>query len=101
MPEIALSALRERKAAQAANRLKAGELWQDNGLVFTSSIGTMLDQHNTRREFRQITRAAGLGEDWVPWELRHTFVSIMSAGGVPVEEISRAAGHLTTSAIHH
>ena len=39
----------------------------------------------------------GLGEDWVPRELRHTFVSIMSAGGVPVEEIARLAGHQQSS----
>jgi integrase len=97
LPEIALSALSERRAAQAANRLKAGELWQDSGLVFTTSIGTMLDQHNIRREFRQITKAAGLGEDWGPRELRHTFVGIMSADGVPVEEIARVAGHKQTS----
>jgi integrase len=97
LPEIALSALRERRAAQAVDRLAAGELWQDSGLVFTTSIGTMLDQHNIRREFRQITKAAGLGEGWVPRELRHTFVSIMSAGGVPVEEIARVAGHKQTS----
>ena len=71
-------------------------MWQDSGLVFTTSIGTMLDQHNIRREFRQITKAAGLGEDWVPRELRHTFVSIMSADGVPVE-IARVAGHKQTS----
>lgn len=58
--------------------------------MFTTAIGTMLDQHNIRREFRQITRAAGLGTDWVPRELRHTFVSIMSEGGVPVEEIARS-----------
>jgi site-specific recombinase XerD len=92
-----LSALRERKAAQAADRLKARELWQEAGLVFTTTIGTVLDQANIRREFRQITTAAGLGTDWVPWELRHTFVSIMSAGGVPVEEIARVAGHKQTS----
>ena len=82
---------------QAADRLKAGELWQDTGLVFTTSVGTMLDQHNIRRQFRLITAAAGLGEDWVPRELRHTFVSIMSAGGVPVEEIARVVGHKQTS----
>ena len=83
LAQIAVDALRQRKAAQAADRLKAGEAWQDTGLVFTTTIGTMLDQHNIRRGFRQITRAAGLGEDWVPRELRHTFVSIMSAGGIP------------------
>jgi integrase len=97
LPEITLSALRERRATQAVDRLAAGELWQDSGLVFTTSVGTMLDQHNIRREFRQITKAAGLGEGWVPRELRHTFVSIMSAGGVPVEEIARVAGHKQTS----
>jgi hypothetical protein len=49
LPQIALGVLRERKAAQAANRLsKAGEPWQDSGLVFTTAIGTMLDQHNIR-----------------------------------------------------
>ncbi len=98
LAQVAVDALRQRKAAQAADHLKAGELWQDTGLVFTTTIGTMLDQHNVRRGFRQITRAAGLGDEWVPRELRHTFVSITSsAGGVPVEEIARLAGHQQTS----
>jgi integrase len=97
LAKVAVDALRQRKAAQAADRLKAGELWHDTGLVFTTMIGTMFDQHNIRRGFRQITRAAGLGDEWVPRELRNTFVSIMSAGGVPVEEIARLAGHNQTS----
>jgi integrase len=94
---IALEALRERKAAQAADRLRAGEVWEDHGPVFTTAIGTMLDQHNIRREFRRVTEAAGLGTGWVPRELRHTFVSIMSENGVPVEEIARLAGHDRTT----
>jgi integrase len=97
LPQIAVDALRERKTAQAAARLKAGELWRGGDLVFTTQTGTMLTQHNIRREFRKITSAAGLGTAWVPRELRHTFVSIMSAGGVPVEEIARVAGHRRTS----
>jgi hypothetical protein len=59
----------------------------------------MLNQHNIGREFRLITRAAGLGEDWVPRELRHTFVSIMSAGGAAVEEIAWVNGHKGTGAL--
>ena len=94
---MALQALRERKAVQAAERLRAGEAWEDHGLVFTTAIGTMLDQHNIRREFRRVTEAAGLGSQWVPRELRHTFVSIMSENGVPVEEIARLAGHDRTT----
>jgi hypothetical protein len=57
---IVVRALGERRAVQAGERLKAGALWQDDDLVFATAVGTMLDQHNVRREFRQITKAAGL-----------------------------------------
>jgi integrase len=33
---------------------------------------------------------------WTPRELRHSFVSLMSSSGVPVEEIARLAGHSST-----
>jgi site-specific recombinase XerD len=65
--------------------------------VFASAVGTPLDNHNVRREFRVITEAAGLGTTWVPRELRHTFVSLLSAHGVPVEAIALLAGHNQTS----
>ena len=49
-----------RDKLKAAHRLAAGSLWQDHGLVFASAVGTPLDAANVRREFRQITEAAGL-----------------------------------------
>jgi site-specific recombinase XerD len=91
------AALREQKIRQAADRLAAGRLWQDHNLVFASAIGTPLDDHNVRREFRKITETAGLGSTWVPRELRHTFVSLLSAHGVPVEAIALLAGHNQTA----
>ena len=36
-------------------------------------------------------------EDWAPRELRHTFVSVMSANGVPVENIALLVGHDRTA----
>src|SRR5262249_34638686 len=77
------AALRDHRARQAADRLAAGRLWQDHNLVFASTVGTPLDDHNVRRQFRKITESAGLGTRWVPRELRHTFVSLLSAHGVP------------------
>jgi site-specific recombinase XerD len=65
--------------------------------VFVSATGTPLDAANVRREFRKIAAAAGLGKGWAPLDLRHTFVSLMSADGVPVEEIARLAGHNRTA----
>jgi hypothetical protein len=96
LPEIAVEALRSRRRRQAAERAKAGELWQEHGLVFTTSVGTGYESHNLRRDFRRVTTAAGLGGRWVPKELRISFVSMMSYQGVPVEEIARLAGHASS-----
>ena len=45
-----------------------------------------------RRELGQIIKVAGLGEQWTPPELRHSFVSILSASDVPLEDISQLVG---------
>ena len=55
--------------------------------------GTPLDDANVRRELRKVVSAAGLGSGWAPRDLHHTFVSLMSEDGVPVEEIARLVGH--------
>ena len=73
---------------QAEERVNAGELWREHGLVFTTTVGTPYESHNLRRDFRRVTAAAGLGARWVPKELRTSFVSMMSYQGVPVEEIA-------------
>ena len=86
----ALHALHER---QAADQLTAGTAWRDHGLVFCTRVGTPLSADNVRRSFRSITKAAGIGEDWTPRELRHSFVSIMSDNGVPIEAIADLVGH--------
>jgi integrase len=93
LPQLVVDALRAHRARQARERQDAGPLWRENGLVFATSIGTPLDSHNVRRDFRKVCRAAGIGARWVPKELRTSFVSMMSHRGVPVEEIARLAGH--------
>ena len=97
LPSRCWLALREQRARQAQDRLAAGPLWNDHGLVFASAVGTPLDHHNVRREFRRVTEAAGLGTGWVPRELRHSFVSLLSAHDVPVEAIALLAGHKQTA----
>ena len=96
LPRLVVDALLAQQARQARERQEAGPLWQDNGLVFATSVGTPLDSHNVRRDFRKVCRAAGIGARWVPKELRTSFVSMMSHRGVPVEEIARLAGHSST-----
>ena len=97
LPQRCVEALREQMKQQERDRLLAGELWQEHGLVFASRVGTPLTANNVIRAFRLITKKAGLGEDWTPREMRHTFVSVLSANGVPVESIALLAGHDRTA----
>jgi integrase len=59
LPEIAADALRAQRRRQADERAKAGELWQEHGLVFTTTVSTPYESHNLRRDFRRVTAAAG------------------------------------------
>jgi integrase len=67
--------------------------------VFSSAVGKPLDAANVRRAFRQALRGIdGINADeWTPRELRHSFVSLLSDRGVPLEEISRLVGHSGTA----
>jgi len=93
LPQMAVDALRAHKKRQAEERLTAGAAWSDQDLVFSTRTGGALDAANVRREFRAVCKAANIGQSWTPRELRHSFVSLMSNSGVPVEEIARLAGH--------
>jgi integrase len=47
---------------------------------------------------QKVVAAAGLTpREWTPRELRHSFVSLLSDVGVPIERISRLVGHSGTS----
>jgi site-specific recombinase XerD len=63
---------------------------------FCTRTGTALNPNNVERSFRAITKAAGIGENWTPRELRHSFVSILSDNGVTIQAIADLVGHKTT-----
>lgn len=89
--------LRDHRKRQAVKAARAN--WRENGLVFPSEVGTEQDSHNVRRKFRDaLELVPGIEpDDWTPYELRHSFVSILSEHGLPIEEISRLMGHSGTA----
>lgn len=70
----------------------------EHDLVFPSATGTELDSHNVRRAFRKVIKEAGLPpREWTPREMRHSFVSLLSDSGMPLEDIARLVGHSGTT----
>ena len=92
LPGHAVEALAKHRA-----KMQESGVFDEGGLVFCSARGTALDSANVRRMFRNICTKAGLeAAEWTPRELRHSFVSLMSDAGVPLEEIARLIGHGST-----
>ncbi|RFS82877.1 site-specific integrase [Actinomadura spongiicola] len=95
--DMAVDALRAYKKRQAAEKLRAGDEYQDNDLVFCHDDGRPYTRQHVRHRFRMLIKAAKLNPaEWCPRELRHTFVSIMSDHDVPMEKISILVGHSST-----
>ncbi len=92
IPEVAVTALRSHRRVQNEERLRNGDVWHDNDLVFCTEIGTLIDPSNFRREFKKLTLAAGLGK-WAPYEMRHSAASLLVAMGVQIEQVADLLGH--------
>ena len=91
-PKVAEALARHRKD-QAAERLLVGPAWDASwDLVFCTASGKPIDPSNLRRMFKALTNSAGIG-DWHPHELRHSAASLLSASGVPLEQIADLLGH--------
>jgi integrase len=99
LPQRCVDVLKAHREQQERGRERAGSAWMENGLVFSTSLGTPQDHADVRRAFRRaICGADGVDpKDWTPRELRHSFVSLLSDSGVPLEEISRLVGHRSTA----
>jgi integrase len=46
IPPTVVNLLRQLRIRPLEQRLKVGDAWQDNGLVFTNEIGQPLERHN-------------------------------------------------------
>ncbi|MGH9136164.1 MAG: site-specific integrase [Acidimicrobiales bacterium] len=68
----------------------------DDGFVFSTRNGTPIGIGNLRRAFKQLCERAGLGSDWTTYELRHSFVSLVSDQLDDLVKVADLAGHADT-----
>ena len=92
LPSVALNALRRHRVRQLQERLLAGSRWQETGLVFTTSIGSLIDGNNLLRAFQRHLQRLGLPV--MPFHgLRHSAATLMLALGIQPKVVAEMLGH--------
>jgi integrase len=88
--------LRKHKTAQTAERLRAGNQWQDSGLVFTTEFGTPVQPRNLLRVVEDAAEAAGVKGVGVH-TLRHSAAVGWLESGVHIKAVADLLGHSSIS----
>lgn len=96
LPASCVTALRKHRARQAAERLRLGPIWQDQGFVFTNETGGPVHVNSLMHYFRKLIAAAD-----VPTirfhDLRHTSATLLLAEGVHPKIVQERLGHADIS----
>jgi integrase len=92
LPRSAVEALRAHRGRQAEAQVAAAGAWRNNGLVFTSEIGTALEPHDVLTRFGLLARRAGLTGVHLH-TLRHSAASFLLAAGAHTTVVQEHLGH--------
>ncbi len=92
LPAVCVTALKRHRESQRLERQMAGKRWHETGFVFTSTIGTPIDDSKVLREFNAIVKAAELPKQRFH-DLRHAAITLLGAQGVPLKVIADIVGH--------
>ena len=91
-----INALRDHSKRQQIEKHAAGESWDENGLIFTITLGKSIDPRNLLRDFKKLLKVGGLPEIRFH-DLRHTSATLMLNHGIPIMVVSRRLGHARPS----
>jgi integrase len=92
LPRPAATALQEQHDRQAFLKKQAAHRWREYDLVFTSVLGTPMDNSNVDRRLRVLLDKAGLPTMGFHG-LRHSCASLLGAQGVPLRVVMEQLGH--------
>lgn len=86
--------LAELNRIRIEEKLKLGELYQDNDLLFPSETGTYIDSRNLTRSWQRVFEGSELTYKKFH-SLRHTFATQLIKNGSQLITVSRLLGHST------
>ncbi len=82
--------LDQQRETQALERSMAPR-WKDLDLIFSTSVGTLVETGNVRRSFRRLVEAAGVPMIRVH-DLRHTYITLARDAGLDAEVVAERVG---------
>ena len=88
--------LKAHRAAQAEQRLKAGPVWEDSGLVFTDELGHHLAIHTVYTNFKRLAASIGRPDARVH-DLRHSYAVASIRAGDDIKTVQGNLGHATAA----
>ena len=112
LPQSLIGILKNFKRQQTKQRMIVGSQWNDNGLVFTNTVGNPVDiavirkrlakfideiNANTKKELSDTVKEEDLLPQIHLYDLRHSHGSMLMEQGAPIKEISDRLGHANTS----
>jgi len=93
LPDVIASGLKSHRKKQLEEKISAGSKWQENGFVFTTSMGSPLHSDNiTKRSFKPLLRKAGL-PDFRFHDLRISSGTFLALRGVHPKTAQEILGH--------
>ena len=93
--ETTVVLLRGHRAEQAEYRLKLGGVYEDNGLVFTSPTGRLLDPDILTGAWARLCK--GQGVKYRLHDLRHHHATALIENGVHIKAVQNRLGHSSPS----
>jgi integrase len=97
LTDMAIAALKAHREAQNEERARAGSLWEETSLVFTSTIGTPVDVGNlTYRSFRPLLKRTNLPRIRFH-DLRHACATLLLSKGTHPKIVQEMLGHANIS----
>jgi len=77
-------------------RLKAGQTWEDTGLVFTNEFGHNLSAQTVYLHYKKIMKSIGIPESRFH-DLRHSYAVIALSSGDDIKTVQENLGHHTAA----
>lgn len=92
LPKVTRTVLVRHRDIQADERVRAGDLWEEHGLVFATQHGRPIEPRYLNTHFDRIRTAVGLPTVRLH-DFRHTVVSLLLELGTPPHVVQAIARH--------